>query len=83
MDRDEYKKELESEIDVLEDVVEIFMDASNDSKNEYVGKLLPTKIVIRTRFPENWNSESFRKTMWERINIRIPKGKMCEDGKEN
>ena len=51
------------------------MYASNASKNEYVEKLLPTKIVIRTRFPENWNSESFRKTIWERINIRIPKGK--------
>ena len=52
---------------------------------DYVGKLLPTKIILRTRIPAQWlESESFRKEIWERINKRIPKGKISEnkDGKD-
>ena len=40
-DRDCYRKEMESEIDVLEDVVDINMDSSKIY--DYVGKFLPTK----------------------------------------
>ena len=79
IDRDAYKKELETEIDVLEDVVDMFIDASDTPKAEIVGKLLPAKIVIRTRIPTAWESESFRNDVWQRINRRIPKGKMCEN----
>ena len=52
---------------------------------DYVGKLLPTKIILRTRIPTQWlESESFRKEIWERINKRIPKGQISEnkDGKD-
>ena len=82
IDRDLYKKELESEIDVLEDILEVFIDASATTRNEYVGKLLPTKIVLRSRIPADWNSESFRNGIWNRINQRIPKGQICELSEE-
>ena len=78
IDRDEYKKEIETEIDVLEDVIEIFINASDTPKTEYAGKLLPTKIVIRTRIPAAWESMDFRKNIWQRINNRISKGKISE-----
>jgi vacuolar-type H+-ATPase subunit I/STV1 len=77
-DRDLYKKELESEIDALEDVVDMDMDSSKIY--DYVGQFLPTKLILRTRIPAQWlESESFRKEIWERINKRIPKGKISED----
>ena len=79
IDRDEYKKEIETEIDVLEDVIEIFINASDTPKTEYVGKLLPTKIVIRTRIPAACESIDFRKKVWQRINNRISKGKISEE----
>ena len=83
IDRDIYKKELESEIDVLEDVLDVYIDASAATRNEYVGKLLPTKIVLRSRTPADWKSESFRNGIWDRINLRIPKGQICELSEEN
>ena len=59
-DRDSYRKELESEIEVLEDIVDMDIDSSKDY--DYVGKFLPTKIILRTRIPAQWqSSESFRK----------------------
>ena len=77
-DRDSYRKELESEIDVLEDVIEMDLDSSKIY--DYVGKFLPTKIILRTRFPAQWqDNENFRKQVWEKINKRIPKGKISED----
>ena len=77
-DRDNYRKEIESEIDVLEDVVD--MDIDSSKIYDYVGKFLPTKIVLRTRIPAKWQeSESFRKQIWEKINKRITKGKISED----
>ena len=77
-DRDSYRKELESEIDVLEDVIEMDMDSSKIY--DYVGKFLPTKIILRTRIPAQWQeNENFRKQVWEKINKRIPKGKISED----
>ena len=66
------------EIDVLEDVIEMNIDSSK--MYDYVGRFLPTKIVLRTRIPEKWQTnESFRKQIWNRINKRIPKGKISED----
>ena len=77
-DRDCYKKELESEIDVLEDIVNMEMDSSK--VYDYVGKFLPTKVIIRTRIPAKWENEVlFRKQIWERINKRIIKGKISEE----
>ena len=78
IDRDEYRKQLESEIYVLEDVIDMYIDASGKTKEEYVGKLLPTKIVLRTRIPLDWESESFRNNIWKRINDRLSNGKICE-----
>ena len=75
-DRDNYRKEIESEVDVLEDVVD--MDIDSSKIYDYVGKFLPTKIV--TRIPAKWQeSESFRKQICEKINKRITKGKISED----
>ena len=74
---------MESEIDVFEDVIEIYIDAAGKNKEEYVGKLLPTKIVLRTRIPMDWESESFRNTIWNRINNRLSKGKICELGESD
>ena len=48
-DRDMYRKELESEIDVLEDVLD--MDIDSLKVYDYVGKFLPMKIVLRSRIP--------------------------------
>ena len=82
-DRDCYKKEIESEIDVLEDVLD--MDMNSCGVYDYVGKFLPTKLVLRTRVPAKWeNDENFRKQIWSRINQRLHKGKISEDkdGKE-
>ena len=82
-DRDCYRKEIESEIDVIEDVVD--MDMNSYKVYDYVGKFLPTKLIIRTRIPAKWeNDESFRKQIWSQINKRISKGKISEDkyGKE-
>ena len=82
-DRDSYRKELESEIEVLEDIVDMDIDSSKDY--DYVGKFLPTKIILRTRIPAQWqSSESFRKEIWKKINKRIPKGQISEnkDGKD-
>ena len=77
-DRDSYKKEIENEIDVLEDVID--MDMNSSKIYDYVGKFLPTKIILRTRIPAKWEScENFLKEIWERINKRIPKGKISED----
>ena len=77
-DRDSYQKELESEIDVLEDVVAMNIDSSKIY--DYVGRFLPTKIVLRTRIPTKWQtSEIFRKQIWEKINKRIRTGKISED----
>ena len=59
-DRDSYKKEIENEIDVLEDVVD--MDMNSSKIFDYVGKFLPTKIILRTRIPAIWeSSENLRK----------------------
>ena len=78
MDRDCYKKELESEIDVLEDIVNMEMDSSK--VNDYVGKFLPTKVILRTRIPAKWENDAiFRKQILERINKRIIKGKISEE----
>ena len=56
------------------------MDMDSPKIYDYVGKLLPTKIILRTRIPAQWlESESFRKEIWKRINRRIPKGKISED----
>ena len=79
-DRDTYRKELESEIDVIEDVIEMDIDLSN--VYDYVGKFLPLKIVLRTRSPTQWNSVTFRKQIWNRINQRIAKGKISEDNED-
>ena len=77
-DRDLYRKELETEIDVLEDIVD--MDIDSSKVYDYVGKFLPLKIVLRSRIPSQWqNNETFRKQIWERINKRISKGKISED----
>ena len=77
-DRDMYRKELESEIDVLEDVLD--MDIDSSKVYDYVGKFLPMKIVLRSRIPVQWLSdENFRKQIWERINKRIAKGKISEE----
>ena len=54
IDRYEYKKELESEIDVLEDGVEIFIDASEVPRNEYLGFFYPQKLS---------SGQEFRKTI--------------------
>ena len=51
-DRDSYRKELQSEIDVLEDVIETNIDSSKIY--DYVGKFLPTKIILRTKIPAQW-----------------------------
>ena len=73
-----YRKELESEIDVLEDVLD--MDIDSSKVYDYVGKFLPMKIVLRSRIPVQWLSdENFRKQIWERINKRIAKGKISEE----
>ena len=79
-DRDAYRKELESEIDVLEDVID--MDIDSSKVYDYVGKFLPLKIKFRTRIPTRWQSENFRNQIWERINKQIPKGKITEDKDE-
>ena len=71
---------MKSEIDVLED---LYIDASGNTKQEYVGKLLPTKIMIRTRIPSEWESESFRNNIWNRINDRLSKGKICESSERD
>ena len=77
-DRDSYQKELESEIDVLEDVVTMNIDSSKIY--DYVGRFLPTKIVLRTRIPTKWQTnEIFRRQIWEKINKRIRTGKISED----
>ena len=76
-DRDLYRKELETEIDVLEDVIE--MDIDSSKVYDYVGKFLPLKIKLRSRIPLEWNNENFRKQIWDRINKRIAKGKISED----
>ena len=77
-DRDNYRKEIESEIEFLEDVIDMDMDSSK--MYDYVGKFLPTKIIFRTRIPAKWESdESFRKDIWAKINKRISKGKISED----
>ena len=76
-DRDAYRKELETEIDVLEDIIDMNIDSSK--VYDYVGKFLPLKIVFRTRLPTEWKSETFRKQIWDRINKRIAKGKISED----
>ena len=77
-DRDSYQKELENEIDVLEDVISMNIDCSKIF--DYVGRFLPTKIVLRTRIPEKWqSSEIFRKQIWEKVNKRIIKGTISED----
>ena len=52
---------------------------------DYVGKFLPTKVILRTRIPTKWENDAiFRKQIWERINKRIIKGKISEekDGKD-
>ena len=65
-------------IDVLEDVVD--MDIDSTKIYDYVGRFLPTKIVLRTRIPAKWlENETFRKQVWEKINKRITKGKISED----
>ena len=62
----------------MEDVIEMDLDSSKIY--DYVGKFLPTKIILRTRFPAQWqDNENFRKQVWEKINKRIPKGKISED----
>ena len=59
-DRDMYRKELENEIDVLEDVID--MDIDSSKVYDCVGKFLPMKIVLRSRIPVKWEtSETFRK----------------------
>ena len=72
------QKKLESEIDVLEDVVTMNIDSSKIY--DYVGRFLPTKIVLRTRIPTKWQTnEIFRKQIWEKINKRIHTGKISEN----
>ena len=73
-----YRKELESEIDVLEDVVD--MDIDSSKVYDYVGKFLPMKIGKNCRISVQWEMcETFRKQIWERINKRIVKGKISEE----
>ena len=55
------------------------MDIDFSKVYDYAGKFLPLKISLRTRLPTEWNSETFRKQIWERINKRIAKGKISED----
>ena len=59
---------------VIEDVLEMDIDSSN--VYDYVGKFLPLKIVFKTRIPTQWNSGTFRKQIWNRINQCIAKGKI-------
>ena len=80
-DRDEYKKELASEIDALEDVLDMNMSTS-ENYNDYVGKFLPTKVIIRTRIPKEWQSEIFRNKIWERVNSRILRRKILDKKEE-
>ena len=43
---------------------------------DYVGKFLPTKIILRTRFPAQWqDNENFRKQVWEKLTRGFQKGK--------
>ena len=82
-DRDCYRKEIESEIDVLKYVVD--MEINSSKVYDYVGKFLTTKLIIRTRIPAKWeNNKTFRKQIWSQINKRITKGKLSDDkdGKE-
>ena len=68
---------METEIDVLEDIID--MDIDSSKVYDYVGKFLPLKIKLRSRIPLEWNNENFRKQIWDRINKRIAKGKISED----
>ena len=80
-DRDLYRKELETEIDVLEDIVDMDIDSSN--VYDYEGKFLPLKITLRTRIPAQWNdSINFRKKFWNRINHELLRGKLLKIKKE-
>ena len=65
-DRYAHRKELESEIDVPEEI--IVMDIDSCKVYDYVGKFLPLKIKLRARIPAQWQSENFRKQIWDRIN---------------
>ena len=76
-DRDEYKKELASEIDALEDVLDMNMSTS-ENVNDYVEKFLPTKVIIRTRIPKEWQCQIFRNKIWERVNSRILRRKILD-----
>ena len=74
-----YKKEMEMEIDFIEKVTEIDMDVSKyeNPSSDYIGKFLPTRIVIRTRIPDKWkNCVKFRNNIWKKINGRLVEGKI-------
>ena len=63
-DRDCFKKEIEREIDVIED--EVDMDMNSCKVYDYVTKFLPTKLIIQTRIPTQWeNNEIFRQAVAE------------------
>ena len=48
-----------------------------------IGKLLLLKIVFRTMLPTQWNSETFREQIWDRMNKQIAKGKISEEKERN
>ena len=76
-----YKKEMEMETEFIERVDEIDMDIlKSNYKNQpsdYVGKFIPTKVVIKTRIPDKWtNCLKFRNKIWKKINSRLVEGKI-------
>ena len=71
------------ETEFIERVDEIDMDIlKSNYKNQpsdYVGKFIPTKVVIKTRIPDKWtNSLKFRNKIWKKINSRLVEGQISE-----
>ena len=71
------------ETDFVEKVSMMYMDVykSNYKNNpsDYVGKFLPTQLVIQTRLPDKWkNCVEFRNKIWKKINERLPDGQISE-----
>ena len=56
------------------------MEMDSSKIYDYVGKFLPTKVILRTRIPAKREKDTiFRKQIWKRINKRIIKGKISEE----
>ena len=80
--RDYYKSEL-GKSEEFYNVLDIYMDIKkskyNNIPDEYVGKLIPTKIKFLTENPEKWEDPEERKIIWKEFNRRIAKGKISEE----